>query len=189
MKIPPLTDNEIIQMLIAGGADRERAWKYMYENWRTYYSKPIRKKGGIQDEVDAALHLVSSEFENRVTAANKPPIKNLRGYLVICVRNKWLKLKKRESFPTVELSKSPEPSPEISPEEMMISKELKTEMDKLLDKIGRQCKDILTFWAGDYNMKEIAQKLQFRNAEQVRKRKYKCLKKLERIIRGGNFGK
>lgn len=187
MKTPPLSDKIILQMLYEGGEARKQAWKYMYKTWRVDYSRFILKSGGNQDEVDDALSQVCMEFENRVIATNKPPIENLRGYLVQCVKNKWRKTKKGTPPTARDINdylniKDYKPNPE----EILIITENKMEFDSLLDKLDRQCNNILKLFVTGYGMREIAQKLQFRDTEQLKKRKYKCLKKLKKIILAGS---
>lgn len=178
METSSFSDEDLIKMLRSGGSDRNRAWEFMFKKWRTDYSKRIIIERGKQNEVDDALGRVCLDFEKRVIAEDKPPIENLRSYLVQCVWHKWLYLKKMEPPSPITIDEIPDPE---DIEQVPEDKTFPEKLDILLDKIDPQCKDLLTLHLEGYKMKEIAQKLKFRDEIQVRKRKYKCLKKLQKI--------
>ena len=54
-----------------------------------------------------------------------------------------------------------------------------------LDKLSEKCKIILLYFAKGYNMEEIAEMAELKNAESATSQKYKCFKKLEQLIKGG----
>ncbi|MEZ4942166.1 MAG: sigma-70 family RNA polymerase sigma factor [Saprospiraceae bacterium] len=187
MKLPDLTDEKIIHLLRAGGKGRDDVWYYMFKNWRHAYSQLILKRGGTQEEVDEALCQIAFSFEKRVLAADKMPVENLCGYLVQCVLNAWRKRKMGETALQDNPGDLSHPNTEPSAEELLIAKEQNARLDQLLNKLGPPCQQILTLWASDYSMKEIAQILQLDNEVAVRKKKYKCLQKLKDLYEG-RFG-
>jgi RNA polymerase sigma factor (sigma-70 family) len=68
---------------------------------------------------------------------------------------------------------------------MMVEKEMKTAVMKLVESLGETCKKILVmFYYENLSMKEILHNLEYENEQVVRNKKYKCLKQLEQMIAG-----
>lgn len=175
------TDEIIIQMLRAGGKERDRAWAFMFKTWRRAYSKPVLKRGGIQDDVDEALSHIALSFEKRVIATDKDRVENLCGYLVQCVLNAWRKRKMGKSAMQTNPDDSLQSNVEPSAEELLIIQEQNAQLDQFLNKLGQPCQQILTLWASGCSMKEITETLQLADEVAGRKKKYKCLQKLRTL--------
>jgi RNA polymerase sigma factor (sigma-70 family) len=72
---------------------------------------------------------------------------------------------------------------ELDVSEKLINREVKMELQQLLNALGETCKKILTaFYYDELPMKEILQQLDYENEQVVRNKKYKCLKKLEEML-------
>ena len=62
-------------------------------------------------------------------------------------------------------------------------REGKTEIVRLVSKLGEDCRKILTlFYYESLSMKEILESMHFENEQVVRNKKYKCLKQLEQMM-------
>ncbi|MEI2695114.1 MAG: hypothetical protein V9E90_08590 [Saprospiraceae bacterium] len=66
--------------------------------------------------------------------------------------------------------------------DQILSDEKKTLLLNVLSHIGKNCKEVLMYWANGYAMDEIAQKLNYKSEGMVRKKKSVCLKELTTII-------
>lgn len=63
--------------------------------------------------------------------------------------------------------------------DQLLARERVEQLVGLLDKLGKNCKDLLLLWGEEYSLEEIAHILQFKDAGSVKSRKYKCLKELK----------
>lgn len=66
--------------------------------------------------------------------------------------------------------------------DQILSDEKRTLLLNVLSHIGKNCKEVLMYWANGYAMDEIAQKLNYKSEGMVRKKKSVCLKELTTII-------
>jgi len=64
----------------------------------------------------------------------------------------------------------------------ILAKECKNLLENLLNKLGTDCKEILTLWSYNVRMKEIAKTLNYNSDLYVKKKKHLCLKKLLQIV-------
>ena len=65
-----------------------------------------------------------------------------------------------------------------SPESLMISAQQAEMLDRLLDRIGDRCKQVMILWANGYSMREIKEILVMSSEAMARKTKFKCKQKL-----------
>lgn len=66
--------------------------------------------------------------------------------------------------------------------DQILSEEKRTLLLNVLSHIGKNCKEVLMYWANGYAMDEIAQKLNYKSEGMVRKKKSVCLKELITIV-------
>ncbi|MEE9439511.1 MAG: sigma-70 family RNA polymerase sigma factor, partial [Saprospiraceae bacterium] len=65
-----------------------------------------------------------------------------------------------------------------SPEEIIIDFEKKILIRSLLPKLGKNCKEVLMYWANGYKMKEIAEMMDYKSEGMAKKKKHICFKAL-----------
>ena len=106
-------------------------------------------------------------------------------YLYQILFNKCRDLLKKSSTKKIEFSdfiNTVEPSSQTFMKEFIEKEDVKN-LHKYLDQIGQPCKNILLDWGyWGYKMEEIAGRNGFENGDQVKKRKYKCLQKLRKLV-------
>lgn len=66
--------------------------------------------------------------------------------------------------------------------DQILSEEKRTLLLNVLSHIGKNCKEVLMYWANGYAMDEIAQKLNYKSEGMVRKKKSVCLKELITVV-------
>lgn len=171
------TDGEILEAFRIGGLMRERAWEFIYKDWRSMIIGAIIAKGGEVDEALEAFQEVAISFEKRVKQADFELQNKLSTYLIRCVYNRWIKMKllaKRSIH--VEIEDGDIKDFIESVEKDLVKDELRSVLSNSLSVIGERCKTILAYFINGYSMREIADQMKFKGGEQVAKNeKHKCL--------------
>ena len=102
----------------------------------------------------------------------------LNTYIISIAKYLWLANKKKENRV---VSKNEEMLKEEEwvdcPETLLIRKERVHLLQDLLQEMGRNCKDVLMYWANGYKMREIAEIMNYKS-ENMAKKKYECFKSL-----------
>jgi len=65
-----------------------------------------------------------------------------------------------------------------SPEELILNKDKMHLLNEILMKLGKNCKEVLMYWANGYKMKEIATLMDYKSDNMAKKKKYQCFKTL-----------
>lgn len=108
-----------------------------------------------------------------------------RSYLYGLIRNLWLSHLRKNKIKLKHLSaiQNEENVTESDIESVMIQKEKKYALDKVLSLLSHTCQEVLTMWAYNISMTDIAQQTDLSSAGTVRKKKHDCLKKLNNILK------
>lgn len=174
------SDQEIIRMIESGD---ERALAYLY---RTYYKMVrgyILKNSGKEEDIDDMLQEIVICVWEKVAYKAFVLYENtqLSTYIYSVMKNLWLKkLHKQSKFVSHAIEEHDLYDEEDSYEDIQKSEIIAQAMQH----IGNTCKEILTyFYFYKYSMEEIAEKLNFANAQTVKAKKYQCQKKLEEVIK------
>lgn len=178
-----LTDETLLAMLREGGHRRNKAWEYMYKAWRHAYLAPIRKRGGTDDEGDMALGKIAISFENRILSENHPKVDNIGGYLVQCVLYQWMREKKATAAYVGIEALEQIPDTGLDAGKSLEQHDLSNAVQQLLGHLGQRCRQILQLFAQGFSMIEIAEQLQFKDADKAKKEKYECQTKLKNVLR------
>ncbi len=179
------SDKKLIEAICLGGKDREWATGQLLDQ-HIFFVKKLSKEFHQPEEwvldayTDALMLLLEHVTQGRFRGESK-----LSTYLYQILFNKCRDLLKKPSTNIVELNEWTE-NWEASSRTLLksfIEKEEVTTLHLYLDKIGSTCKNILLDWGyWGYKMEEIAQRVGLENADQAKKKKYKCLQKLREII-------
>lgn len=184
MEKKSFTDKEIIEALRYGGRERERAWEYFFKSLRDIAVGVIVKKGGTKAEALESCGAVAMPFEKTVRNPKFVLKYTLHTYFISCVINHCWKSRRKISGEMEFLEYEGEHIREVveTVEEQMIRAELVQLIDQTLSEIGERCKKILVMFMTGYNMKEIAEEMNFANAQVSKNEKLKCLTKYEKFL-------
>lgn len=147
-----------------------------FVNWANSF---VLRNGGGQDDVQT---VINDTVLNFIKVCLKPDfqLKTVQGYLKGSAKNIWYQIfRKRKAYTTMDIVGDAGEEESITGD--LIQKEKKELLNILLDKIGDDCKRILTLWAYNMRMKEIAAQLNFSSEGYVKKRKHICLKRLIQV--------
>lgn len=169
------------------------AWRHILDNWRDYYRSPIKKMGGTKEDADDAMMDIVEAFQRRVSAPGFQLKNKLSTYFVRCVINRWMKQAKQNNriadfFPETNTSDDVQQFA-ASVEAEILADELRELLDTVMEKaLTERCKKIMSLFARDFSMKEIAAEMNYLRADDTpnddtaKNEKSDCQKKLRQFF-------
>ena len=168
----------------SGGSACDQAMEYLYRHNVDQIVGFIVKRNGSREEAkdvfqDAMVNLLmsirSGKFEGK---------SSLHTYLYAISKNLWYRRFNRSVRADEYKASNPTDDKDtITPELTLISDDQHAQLMELMDKLKRNCKEVLYLWAQKYSMKEIAENLGYGNEQVVRNKKNHCLKELKELVR------
>ncbi len=148
----------IVGMIIKNGGDEESAMQ-VFNNALIQFVKTVIKKQEMT--IDTSIHQ----------------------YIIGIARFLWYKeIADKKKHRSEELQSYHEGTDDIQPESLVIFQEKKHLLTALLDKLGRNCKEVLMYWANGYRMKAIAEMMGYQSEGMAKKKKYQCMKELLKYV-------
>ncbi len=178
--------SEMINSIRSGTAGRDRIIAQLYDDQhlQNTIKKILRVGNGSEEDFRSILSFTLVQFLKTVMKNKELTINgSLNNYLAGIARNLWVQeLRKRNKLPR-ELPedfnlKDETPSVDLR----LIEEERSENLDKVLSKLGKNCKEVLMLWASNFKMAEIATQLNYKSEGMVRKKKYNCMKELSNYL-------
>lgn len=140
----------------------------------------LRKKGADADDVETIFNTSLIQFMKTVIKNDELEIStSIDSYIIGIARFVWYKeLKQRNKNRTEEIEGQYDLSSDVTPESLVIDHSQKDTISELLSNLGKNCREVLMYWANGYKMLEIAEIVGYKSPNMARKKKYKCLKEL-----------
>lgn len=181
----PYSDQQIIESIRAGGLKREKAWEFIYKDWRDKLISHISHKGGSKEEALEAIQAAYMGFQQRICKPDFRIRHKLADYFLACVYHEWVNARKKKvKVTTVELEEYHLHEFIENTDTGIEKNELSDAIQESLMRIGERCKKILLLFYDEYSMKEIAEIMGFQGGEQVAKNeKMKCMARYENLLR------
>ena len=179
------TDQQLIEAMSGKSASREKATRYLLKQYISYIPKAQKKLGlSREDCLDAFTDAVMSLGEQLANGQFRGESK-VSTYLYQIFYFKARDLFKKQTTNKVQyLAEPPEmmdKGPSIE-EQKIIQSQIQL-IKAHLQKIGDPCQQILMDWGyWGYSMAEIAQRVGLASADQAKKKKYKCLQQVRKLI-------
>ena len=143
--------------------------------------KYVFKNSGSEDEGIMVFHDSTVAFVKKVFSDHQFELStSMPAYIFGIARYQWLtKIKKQGKNPLYESIEVDNTRIESAHFEINFEKkERATILHEILTHLKVNCKNVLMYWAGGYNMKEITSLLGYKNEAVVRKKKHECYKEL-----------
>jgi len=178
------SDREIINAIRRGGLQEERYLKFLYQKNKTAVMDLIVKNNGSQAEAkDVFQDAVVALYEN-IKSSKFRGESALGSYLYSIARFMWLNRLKRKSIEQKFLDTQAPEKIADSHLNAMLDAEKKQKIIAIFQSLGEQCKEILVYSIYyEYSMKEIFEKMDYKNEQVVRNKKSKCMKQLKEMIK------
>jgi len=174
--------DSIISRIRSCKKDRDEVIKKLYYNkaLRSMILSMILNKGGKVEDFNSIFNTSIMQFIKTVVKNKDFKInKSVNGYILGISKYIWyaeLRLNAKTRVEPVETFFSL--ASEITPESLVIDFDKKETINKLLVNLGKNCKEVLMYWANGYKMKEIAKLVGYKSEGMAKKKKHICFKEL-----------
>jgi RNA polymerase sigma factor (sigma-70 family) len=141
----------------------------------------IISKGGTKQDADDIFQETVVSFIDCVQKKKFRQESGIRTFLISISKNLWYnEIRKRERAGRREIIfEMDRDQVETAVSETIQYREMKKELNQLLQDLGEPCRKILElFYYENLSMKEIVDHLHYENEQVVRNKKYKCLQQL-----------
>lgn len=177
------TDIEIVEEIKKGNSDE--VLLFLYQTTQYKLSSWIIKNNGNEEEAQDIFQDSVLSFYQYVLGGKFDEGKSVDAFIFSVGRNKWINRAKQRNKTVSGVDEYVYGTPnEISSEfAAVFSEDKSAKMDALLTQLGERCKELLTY-SVFYSMKmvDIAEKMEFSNADTAKTKNYKCKKRLMKII-------
>lgn len=177
------SDIEIIEGIKTGGIQEERFLKFLYQKNKTAVIDLILKnKGSLEEAKDVYQDAIVALYEN-IKASKYRGESAIGSYLYSIARFIWLNRLKRKSIEQKVLDIQRPTEVQMSHLNKILEKEQEQKIIAIFQSLGEQCKEVLVYSIYyEYSMKEIFEKMDYKNEQVVRNKKSKCMKQLKKMI-------
>jgi len=159
----------------------EQAILQLYQDHLEAAKAFIMSKGGTKQDADDIFQETVVSFIDCVQKKKFRQESGIRTFLISISKNLWYnEIRKRERAGRREIIfEMDRDQPETAVIETIQYREMKKELNQLLQDLGESCRKILElFYYENLSMKEIVDHLHYENEQVVRNKKYKCLNQL-----------
>ena len=179
---PGIDTSKILSKVRSGKAGRDEIITMLYNDQvlRSKIESIVMKYGGKKSDVHTIFNNVLIQFVKTVVKNRDLNIQSsLHAYLCGIAKFNWLnEYKKEEKHKTEDIDDQYDLSSDVTPESLLIKQGRLDLLKEVLLGLGRNCKEVLMYWANGYSMQEIADMMDYKSDMMARKKKYKCFKEL-----------
>jgi RNA polymerase sigma factor (sigma-70 family) len=159
----------------------EQAILQLYQDHSEITRSFIMGKGGTEQDADDIFQETIVSFIDSVQKGKFRQESGIRTFLISISKNIWYnEIRRRQRADNrekiFEMDRDQEEGPVT---EMINDREMKQQLNKMLQELGESCRKILElFYYENLSMKEIVSQMHYENEQVVRNKKYKCLQQL-----------
>lgn len=181
------SDQALINMIKSGGTENDKAWHFIIKNWKPKLFSRIVKLGGTDEDYIELINEIYEPVVNRIRAEHLEPVDNLAAFLSQCLLYKWYKIVKlNNNILELDLNDSIIGIIDQNDEDNSL-RDIQNVLSKILNPLNKNCAEVLYMWSEGYRMDEIAKKLNYKDANAMKKKKYKCLEQAKLIYQKLNL--
>ena len=172
---------EVYKKIRSGKKSRDKIISQFYHDTslKNAIFKFVLQSGGTKEDANSIFNVSLVKFIKTVMKNEYLEIKgSLNGYILGIAKFSWYdEFSKKNKNKVVDWEhENVELSP--SPENLIINLEKKELLHDLLDRMHKNCKEVLLHWANGFTMKKIASILNYKSFKMAKKKKHQCLKQL-----------
>ena len=182
-KSAKITDEVIISALLGGVDQRELVFKYFYQNsgYRSWVIDYVcSNQGDLASAEDvfqeAVIILDRSIRENKYEGSS-----SIKTYFFGIAKQYWFNQRRRMNK-TIHLEIPDGPDQSLSIEDNLLQEDIRNLIDDILNKIGEQCKKVLSLYKLSLSNKEISAELGLSSPELAKKYTYRCREKFKAYV-------
>ncbi len=182
--IRKFTDESLVSAIKSGGREGDRAISYLLnKEFGKIRNLVTQRSGSDADAEDVFQEGVTALIMN-IRKEKYRGESQLSTYLYGICKGIWYKrflkqVREKEQKNSLTVAEEDHLTPEIS----LMDVEQQQQLVALFDRLREKCKEVLLYWANGFAMQEIAEKLDYSNAQVVMNKKNKCLKQLQELMK------
>ena len=178
-----IADEQVLAGLRNGQAQEDFYLKYLYQEHLPKVLQFVLTHNGSEADGKDVFQDGMVVFYKNVKAGKFRGESAIGTYIFAICKFLWFKKSKKESR-YVEYTIQEREAIGESPHIKVVNAEKQQVVLKLFNKIGKPCRDllILTLYQ-NCSMKEIAELMGFKNEQNARNKKYKCVKQLKKLLK------
>ena len=185
------SDREVIEGIQAGGLQQERMVNQLFDRHKGLVIQAKQKHSLAEEEARDAYTDAVVALRRQIISGSFRGESKISTYLYRIFQNKCIDIIRKHSAEKMEMSYE---MPEVEDHAQDIFHHISVQEDfqragLAMNKIGSQCKQLLMDCLfHKYSMDEVAQRANLPNSRVASDRKYKCLKKLKKVLeKEGDF--
>ena len=177
------TDEALIAGILTGGSEREEALKriYLKPGLRETVLRHVYEHGGSREDAQDIFQESLVLFDRNLREGRFEGKSALSTYFVGIAKWRWLTVRRQQGRYT-ELSHVQYDETVDSPEAETIRSEYRELFQEALGKIGDRCRQLLKLYQLDHSMEEIADLMQYSNANVAKKEAYRCRMRFRELL-------
>lgn len=169
-----MKDEEILARI---GKGDETALDYLYKKYYRMMTKIVLSNNGTEEEAKDVFQEALIVFWQKAVSGNLVMTSKISTFLYSICLNQWRKELDRKSRLSHEEKDGEDFQEHEAGEKARIIQEC-------IADLGDICKKLLTYYYFDgMSMNDIAEKLQFANTDTAKTKKYKCMKRLDSLVK------
>lgn len=181
MKLSFNSDDDLIEALKSGGEKRHQAMSHIFFHGklRKRIEYFLQHKNGNLEEVNDILTESFIIFERNIRNNKFKKEASIYTYFLSIAKHYWLnKLRVKTGKIIQQKPEELNISDIQNPELILMEEDLKFQLAKVLDMLSDKCKKVLKYWSNSYSFSEISDELDLGTANNARKQKFYCIRKL-----------
>ncbi len=179
-KATRLSDSDLVEAIREKDM-LEQAISQLYIDYSETTRSFIMGKGGAEQDADDIFQETIVSFIDIVQKGKFRQESSIGTFLISISKNIWYnEIRKRQRAGNREkIFEMDRDQEEGTIAESIQEREMKQQLNKLLQEMGESCKRILSlFYYENLSMREIVSQMHYENEQVVRNKKYKCLQQL-----------
>jgi len=176
-------DKDIVNVVRKNVESRNKVIEELYtdKDLKSSIATFIIKNGGNRNQINDVFTYAILTFIKQCYRPLFSLDKNVNAYIFSIAKYHWFKIVKEQKL-IVSEEKRPELSDGMNAEKLILKKEKNLLLKMAMKKLDQKCRDVLTMWANNLKMREIALQMSYKSEGMARKKKHECVKKLRTLI-------
>lgn len=174
---------QLFDLIRTSESERDSVLRGLYkdETLRSMIYKFVLSNGGTENDARSVFNYALAKFVKSVIKNHNLEIKDtISKYIYGIARFTWYdELGKKVNYTEFDESFMTQI---VEPPKRLELQERNEMLKNLLDKMMRNCKEVLMFWASGFSMNEIADKMGYKSFKMAKKKKYECMKQLSAYL-------
>lgn len=177
------TDEALIAGIQSGGAAREDALKriYLLPGLREAVIRHVLDHGGDRQDAQDIFQESMVLLDRNLREGRFEGKSALSTYFVAIAKWRWVTVRRQRGRYT-EFSPAQYDDEVDSPEAETIRSEYRELFQEALAQIGDRCRELLQLYQLEFSMEEIAERMQYNNADVAKKEAYRCRMRFRELL-------